>query len=163
LWRGNRYEQTGVYADTVRGAADCDSLFVLSLRVGQPFFDTLVACVDESFEWRDRLLTQSGVYSDHFYTVEGCDSVYTLQLTVGIIGVDETEEVSVRLYPNPTAGVVVLEGVRPGITAELYDLAGRRQAVCTINDTTATLDFGSLPPGQYLLRLAGAALRLTRK
>ncbi len=163
LWRGNRYEQTGVYADTVRGAADCDSLFVLSLRVGQPFFDTLVACVDESFEWRDRLLTQSGVYSDHFYTVEGCDSVYTLQLTVGIIGVDETEAVSVRLYPNPTAGVVVLEGVRPGITAELYDLAGRRQAVYTINDTTATLDLGALPPGHYLLRLAGTAVRVTRK
>jgi hypothetical protein len=62
----------------------------------------------------------------------------------------------VRLYPNPTTGLVRLSGTGGGpFRAEVFDLLGRQVFQTTISDPT--LDLSGLENGVYLLRVTDRA------
>lgn len=70
--------------------------------------------------------------------------------TRAAVGVDDVVVNSHRVYPNPTAGRLHIDGLQPGALIELYDVQGRR---CSSLIGQSTLDLRTLPDGLYLLRI----------
>jgi hypothetical protein len=69
---------------------------------------------------------------------------------------------SLRLWPNPAHGTVVVAGLAPGQMAQLYDLTGRLILTAT-SPRSGPLQLAlpaSIPAGIYVVRGGGQARRL---
>lgn len=69
------------------------------------------------------------------------------------LSLDEHEQAMVKLYPNPSTGLINLEttsGINISQT-QIFDLNGRTVLSTPVNGQTATLDVGHLQSGIYLL------------
>ncbi len=84
FWRGNTYQQSGVFTDTVIYSPACDSIYILNLTINQIEYDSLITQACDSYDWRGNTYFSSGLYYD---TVSGlspkCDSIYVLDLSLG--------------------------------------------------------------------------------
>ena len=87
-WRGNSYNVSGMYYDTLISVAGCDSIESLLLIVAAPQ-DTLsiiadkdTICQGDSFEWNGQEYTQAGIYSVTLQSIYGCDSIAKLELSI---------------------------------------------------------------------------------
>ncbi len=83
-WRGNDYDSSGTYYDSLMTAHGCDSVYVLNLIVHpeHEFIADAEICAGDSYSWRGQSYTASGTYYDSLQTIYGCDSVYVLNLMV---------------------------------------------------------------------------------
>ncbi|MBT1688357.1 CARDB domain-containing protein [Dawidia soli] len=73
----------------------------------------------------------------------------TLRVSV-VTGIDNNPLAGVRIYPNPTAGLLTVDSAVPVRQVTVTDLTGRPQ---TIGIADAVLDLRHLPTGVYLLTL----------
>lgn len=74
----------------------------------------------------------------------------------GTTGIEEHQEEPLRIFPNPTTGLLLIEGaVQP---VQLYDLFGRR-----LMEGTSVLDLSPLPCGLYLLRYGNQTLKIIKQ
>ena len=75
---------SGLYTDSLRSTAGCDSVVHLTLTVYPSFLsdtaDTI--CDGISYSFHNTILTTGGHHSVNFYTTHGCDSTYTIDLTL---------------------------------------------------------------------------------
>ncbi|MFN8303443.1 MAG: PKD domain-containing protein [Saprospiraceae bacterium] len=77
-----------------------------------------------------------------------CKTVWVLATGAG----EPKEDVeAVRVYPNPTTGLVFFTNVEAGAIAEVYNQLGQLQLRQNLTD--ARLDLGLLPNGVYVVRL----------
>lgn len=86
VWRGNNYDMTGIYYDSLISGLGCDSVYVLNLTVN-PAFEFLTnaeICAGEMYIWRGQQYNVTGIYFDSLLTEQGCDSVYRLDLAYRI-------------------------------------------------------------------------------
>ena len=74
---------------------------------------------------------------------------------------------AVRVFPNPTASVLIMEVRSPGRTQEqsdqtarLYNQQGQLLKTTTLTTTRTTLDVSDLPAGTYLLLCEGGAFKV---
>ncbi len=82
---GKTYNQTGVYADTIKRCyPQCDSIINLNLTVIDAFRTTLnpIICTGNSFLINNKSYTQTGVYKDTLKTINNCDSILMTNLIV---------------------------------------------------------------------------------
>lgn len=175
---GLLFYESGNYVFHVVDSADyLDSTFTLMLTINHgdstAVSDT-VAWGDAyegygfSFTANDLMMSSnavrnSDVYALHFvdslFTVNGCDSVVTLTLYVMRSGVDVPEVMQqlsdVKVYPNPTRGVVHVEG--SGLQrVETYDASGKKlgeKAGDAADNSIITLDLHGQASGAYYLRV----------
>ena len=175
---GLLFYESGNYVFHVVDSADyLDSTFTLMLTINHgdstAVSDT-VAWGDAyegygfSFTANDLMMSSntvrnSDVYALHFvdslFTVNGCDSVVTLTLYVMHSGVDVPEVMQqlsdVKVYPNPTRGVVHVEG--SGLQrVETYDASGKKlgeKAGDAADNSIITLDLHGQASGAYYLRV----------
>lgn len=106
----NIYSDSGNYTDSLSNINGCDSIVFTNLNVlvNSTFSQTLTINEGESVQVGNNIYKSAGTYIDTLMAINGCDSVVTTNLTV-ITGVTEiNNEVTVRLYPNPTNGKAVL-------------------------------------------------------
>lgn len=84
LWRGNKYQSTGIFYDSLQSQYFCDSVYILHLTVHPEFeySENAVICQGQTFYWRGFDLTQAGTYYDSLITIYGCDSVFVIELIV---------------------------------------------------------------------------------
>ena len=84
LWRGNYYNATGVYYDSLETRQGADSVYCLKLTVKDaPVSSVRInLCPGESYFFRGEPVTQPGIYTDTMYTIEGCDSIVRYIVTV---------------------------------------------------------------------------------
>jgi len=78
------------------------------------------------------------------------------------------EALPARLYPNPTAGPVVLSLGRPALPGEevrLFDFSGRAMQRFRLEagQQWLDLDLSELPAGPYVLQAAGSHLRIQKR
>lgn len=68
-FRGNLYNKSGVYWDSLLTSFGCDSIYKLDLRVSPTYRDTIIdtICLGEYYNFRGRTLNQKGVYVDTAY------------------------------------------------------------------------------------------------
>ena len=151
-WRGTLYTTSGTPTYTTTNAAGCDSTITLSLTINYSTDVTLEETATNSFVWHGDTLTESGTYTYNGITEAGCDSTVTLVLTIEYVGIDDVAGTDVRLYPNPTRGIVTIEADAV-VEVEVYDLVGRKVAVY---ENTNRVDFTMFEAGTYTLRIRHA-------
>ncbi|MCD9019810.1 CARDB domain-containing protein [Parachryseolinea silvisoli] len=74
----------------------------------------------------------------------------TLRVSSVVTGIDNNPLAGVRIYPNPTSGLLTLETAVPVQQVTITDLAGRAQSFGVADDV---LDIRHLPSGIYLVTL----------
>lgn len=84
-WRGSEYTKEGKYYQSFPTIKDCDSTFILDLKVIPTlrYMDSIAICANSSITWRGRELSEPGIYNDTVANIASFTSViYTLKLTV---------------------------------------------------------------------------------
>ena len=139
--------------------AGCDSMYYLQLYVSYTYvgeFDTTVRDTSLGFRWHDLTCDHAGDYTFILHTVDGCDSTLTMHLHV-IETPRDTQSIELvdvdswLVYPNPTSGVITLQGDGQLSSIELFDVAGRR--VLLRKGDVRRLNLSDLSEGSYILRL----------
>lgn len=119
-----------------------------------------------SYMWQDSSITSSfavttaGVYYVTVTSVDGCvvsDSITVLQDSCSGIGIDELEQASMRLYPNPAKNYVQIEltDVNSVANLQLMDAMGKAVLSSEIEFLSgkATLSIDELSRGVYFIRV----------
>ncbi|MTB50990.1 PKD domain-containing protein [Lewinella sp. W8] len=179
------YADSGNYVITLRllGAVGPDSLATITVRVDPTPTADFSFAVDTATVSFTNLSEGATVYLWNFgnrtvsqeenptvtydstgtYTVfmtatyRGCSSRVERTVTVSLLSdVTELSQSGVRVFPNPTTGVVNLVG--PGVPLAVRDMSGRQMAVPMTNDQ---VDLSTLPPGIYLVSLRVAQQHYT--
>ncbi len=80
VWHGKNYFTTGVYYDSLYSGLGVDSVYKMTLTVGQTYewLEHINLCDGETFEFHGTPITMPGVYSDVLIASNGCDSVRTV-------------------------------------------------------------------------------------
>ena len=77
------------------------------------------------------------------------------------LSIEETEELKVSLYPNPTSGKLFINGITNETTVDVFSVDGRQLMKKTINgNTTLDLNYTS---GLYLLKLTSEGKSVVKK
>lgn len=117
-----------------------------------------------SYTWNGSLYEQSGDYSFDTQTNEGCDSTAILHLVIlPAQGIADVNAEGVRLYPNPVAHILSVEGAPFGSEVILYGIDGREYLRQTLRDEALQLDVAHLPSGTYLLDINGIPYRFVKR
>ena len=84
VWNSKNYDSTGIYTDTIQGAAGCDSLVTLDLTINESYniIELKQICLGDSALIFGIYQKLSGTYYDSSQTYLGCDSLTTTTLIV---------------------------------------------------------------------------------
>lgn len=109
-------------------------------------------CTESVYEWNGQTYTESGDYTQTFVSANGCDSTVTLHLTFDV-GIGEAGSlVGVRVWPNPTGGVVNIDfGAAAGLCeVAIFDVCGKKVlGACGANNQ---IDLSPLAEGVYVVK-----------
>ena len=152
-WYGTVYSaSTETPTHTLANVAGCDSTVTLHLTVNYSAEVMVNDTAERSYTWHGNTYTESGTYTWNATTEAGCDSTVTLVLVIENVGIDEVGNAPVRVYPNPTRGIVTIEA--DNVTSiEVFDMVGH--LVATYKDTDK-IDFSVFSAGSYTLRIRHA-------
>ena len=155
-WNTNYTNSTNTPTHTYTNVAGCDSVVTLHLTINYSVETTVSETAEGSYTWNGETYTESGTYQWHGTTVDGCDSTVTLMLTINTVGIDEIEnsKFEIDIYPNPTTGMLTIEG--DGVVrVEVMDMLGRVTIDRTLSqwEGTLTIDLSNMPQGSYVLRI----------
>ncbi len=64
------------------------------------------------------------------------------------------------LRPNPSSGMVLVEGLQPGTSLAVFDAAGRPAASAVASELPLLLDLSTLSPGSCSVSAGGKSARL---
>jgi hypothetical protein len=181
----NSYYYPDVYSDTLRGYAHngCDSIVTLHLLA----HDTLtpVATVnisgdtctvepgDATYQWvhcsNEATISgatlqwyapeQNGTY-ECLVTQHSC-SAYSNCLTINNVatGTGNLNGYHLRLYPNPTTGLITLQGNDgSNLRLEITDVLGARIKTLDVTGENAQFDIAGLPAGIYQVTIRKAGM-----
>ncbi len=75
--------QSGIYDDTIKNSAGCDSITTIHLFVKPILRDTLIDFVCETYQYNfnGRIFLEDTIVSDTLKNSQGCDSIIVLELT----------------------------------------------------------------------------------
>jgi hypothetical protein len=76
---------------------------------------------------------------------------YTIHL--GATGTDEMQDGGVRVYPNPSTGILYIEGAAPGQRIRIYSISGMALHEVTVNSTTMEVSLEDQPAGFYFITI----------
>ena len=184
-WDGISFYETGTYVFHVVDSADyLDSTFLLNVTIfhgdttefadsvllGQPYVGHGISLTadevnalfgdDHSHEIRVMQIVDS-LMNEH-----GCDSlvVLTLYIRNDNVGSEPLPQqlVDVKVYPNPTRGIVYVEGSDlTGI--EVYDNVSRRLLQRSVDSDKVSFDLTDKPAGSYFVRVSTAHGTVVKK
>lgn len=70
---------------------------------------------------------------------------------------------TIRVYPNPTADMLIIDGVTAKQEIAIYSLNGAKVLSALSQEGTNTLHVSDLPNGVYLLKLANETFKLIKE
>ena len=164
VWQGVEYTSSTFIGVSSVTAYGCDSAIGISITVNHSSVgDTVhVNTLADSYEWNGTVYETSGTYQQTLTNSVGCDSIATLVLTFGNSAITQSSLQAINVHPNPTTGVVYIEGGVDGIV--LYDLTGRRiQEVKRPDRQAMVLDLSDLVPGVYTLYLTSSGSTVIKR
>ena len=107
---------------------------------------------------------EAGVYESVLYirtNDEGNPEVQIpVTMTAGEVGVMETSENVYSIYPNPTSGVVAVDGENINVIS-IYNAAGQLVNIVRVNGDNATVDMSSFGAGVYYFNVIDNANNTT--
>jgi hypothetical protein len=154
---------------TLTNAAGCDSVVTLNLTVNTVNSSitnttpTLTAdATGATYQWLDcnnnyapipgetnqsYTATANGSYAVEV-TQNGCVDTSACE-QVNNVGINEINS-SITLHPNPTTGIVELQGINGSFKVNVYDYAGKY----LMSTSRSTIDLSDYPSGIYFLKVA---------
>ncbi len=72
-------------------------------------------------------------------------------------------ESSISVYPNPTADMLIVEGVTAKETINIYSLNGNQVLSVMTQEGVNTINVSELPNGVYLLKYANESFKLIKE
>lgn len=72
-------------------------------------------------------------------------------------------ESSISVYPNPTADMLIVEGVTAKETIHIYSLNGNQVLSVMTQEGVNTINVSGLPNGVYLLKYANESFKLIKE
>lgn len=88
--------------------------------------------------------------------------LFTIDLHSDVTSVEQVQHSDIRLYPNPTTGMVFISGLNENHRFQLVDLQGKTIGSGIINNTNS-IDLRDQKPGMYILRIFTPYETLTRR
>ncbi len=150
---GSFLTSPGEYTATFINEVGCDSLVNLNLTILEPTSSSESVEVCDSYDWNGTTYSSTGIYQEVFTNAVGCDSTATLDLTIletasctPLSSSDEIHDLSVS--PNPTRGLIMVQGVKNNARYYISDLSGRVIQEGKMKDSSLKINAGT---GAYLL------------
>lgn len=75
------------------------------------------------------------------------------------LSINNTENISLNLFPNPTTGLITVSGKEEEARIQLYDMRG----ILVLRTQSNTLDLSTLPQGIYMLRCGSSTTKVVKK
>ena len=171
---GQTYTQSGTYIQTITNVEGCDSIITLNLNISFPpssqvtlSGNTLTAVQNgASYQWLDCNNGLSPIAGANAQSYQPTSSgSYAVSVTNGactetssctnltIVGVNNQNLESIKIYPNPVKNIITLE-VDPsylGMNYRIVDVLGREILNGTINEQINQIKLQDLVPGIYIL------------
>lgn len=88
-------------------------------------------------------------------------SVFPQYLDVTTVSSAKTS--MLKAYPNPSNGVIQIEGLKAGTQARVFNLLGAEVIRFSAASGSNTIDLGHLPSGVYIMEAGGKNLRLVKQ
>lgn len=82
--------------------------------------------------------------------------------TLGV-GIDETDDIQLNVYPNPVSTILNISGVEGFEEAILYNSAGQQVMYRQLENNVLRIDVSEFTPGTYHLRMIGDQSSVTTK
>lgn len=98
----------------------------------------------------DTVSKKADIYFDYNFPVQTLPENTVFQ-TLNTPGVDQ--DASIKIYPNPTKGIINVNCDNRIKSVQLYDLQGRLLQTSMINETQTTIDISSQSSGVYFLKI----------
>ena len=145
-WNGQHLTASGDYTQSFSSSLGYDSVVTLHLTINSSTSSEFAITTESPcYTWNNIDYCETGDYTQTLQTVHGCDSVVTLHLTI-TVGVDDYDGFDLKVYPNPTSGIVNVQCTMNNVQAEtfeirLYDAYGRLlDVVETLRATSLQMD-----------------------
>ena len=90
------------------------------------------------------VVTYESAGNDYYKTTQN------IEISDNILGVNDSENISFQLFPNPTNGFITLKGNGQITQVKIYSMIGQRVKEFTINSNETQLDLSSLKTGSYM-------------
>ena len=159
-WRGHLLSEQGAYRDTVLAE---NNIYTVVVTVNPTYaVDTAVTItsndlpyhfvsgqIDTTFEIGT---AQLSTFNFQLSTQYGCDSTVTLTLTINVGIEDYEKEGGLTVHPNPTTGVLNINGHDPFTQIQVLDAFGRIIRNYPAEGTQTIIDLNGLAPGVYIIR-----------
>lgn len=101
--------------------------------------------------------------ADTFYTFTSVNANHTIQIDFAV-GIDDfSDQNSVKIYPNPTNGIIRIDMDQEFHNLQIADITGKVLFSQPINGKVQTLDITSYPAGLYFITLTSKEGKVTRK
>jgi hypothetical protein len=163
--------QSGTYLDTLSGKWGCDSILTIQLTmlpdlnptVSQNIDGLLASTTDSTatFAWLDCQTGQlvpgstsnpwmppyNGTFAAVTYS-QGCQDTSACY-SINNVGLDESGQVVVQLYPNPTSGLVYVRSNDEIMSIRVINLIG--QELFQVSKEAVSIDLSDYPEGIYLI------------
>ena len=143
LWYANNYDSSGTYNKVLTNIQGCDSSVTLNLTILNSSTGTATQNACNSYTWIDGNTYTSSTNTPTYTLTNaaGCDSIVTLNLSINS---------SITLHPNPTTGIVELQGINGSFNVDVYDYAGKYLQ----STNRSTIDLSDYSSGIYFLKMA---------
>ena len=87
---------------------------------------------------------------------QSCPTDSWITITYNNLGIENTDEVAVDIYPNPTSRIVNLSSASAISKVEVYNALGQQVLVDNKGGNNLQLDLGQLASGNYTMRIVAA-------
>jgi hypothetical protein len=78
-------------------------------------------------------------------------------------GVEPVAEAAVRVFPNPTSGIIKVSGTRSNRIIRIVDVTGSLKGNYPARDGETTIDLTDYSKGTYLIQYGGKTVKAIRK
>ena len=164
--------QSGLYLDTLNTSASCDSLLYIDATVLPALNPTVTQTIDglqantsgnTTCQWLDCSTNQpitGATDSVYMPSVNGQYAVITSNANctdtsacfdMTNVGLEESVIRNIKLFPNPTTGILNIESKSTILGISIYDLVGRE--VLDKKTKLNSVDLSTLPKGVYLVKI----------
>jgi hypothetical protein len=157
ITNGQTYTQSGQYTSVLTNENGCDSTVTLNLTINQPSASTQTETALDSYTWpvNGQTYTQSGTYTAVIPNSAGCDSIITLDLTLSFTGIDEQDNSTILISPNPSSDYFMVSASEEliGEAYSIIDLNGKTLTKGTLTQKEQKIEIGNLSEGMYLFKI----------
>jgi len=90
-------------------------------------------------------------------------NAFAIRMNMGVLGLDESADANLSVYPNPSSEVVTIESNMTEGSIQILDMTGKVVAKQTVNGASTAVNTSALTNGMYTVILTNGATVSTRK